>query len=218
MQTLFYRDLYLRFILELHQVYNLLLSRMCHDMASPINAIGILFEMLAEDSSSKQELKLAKQSHDQLVDILTFYRILLSYRDNSHNFQKAISYISSYCRKNEVLFENKITGEQSDNIGKIVACIFSIILTKIQNLRSLSIRRILNNDYVIMASSRNSINFSSFSDISDNFCEESCLFDSKVAIPLFLNKMLKEERITLSITEVDGLIKFMLSKSTNYKS
>lgn len=64
----------------------MLCSRLCHDLITPIGAINTSFELLEESDAEDrpQLLELAKQSAEKAVRKLIFYRAAFGYSTDSH--------------------------------------------------------------------------------------------------------------------------------------
>lgn len=74
-------------------VYQLLATRFCHDLASPINAAGLLLEAGLEGETQS----LAQHNHANLVSILRLYRLMFSYRPNEDILGRVLEAIREAC-------------------------------------------------------------------------------------------------------------------------
>lgn len=108
-------------------VYQLLAARFCHDLASPINASGLLLEFCGDAETQA----MAQQNQDTLVNLLQLYRILFAYREGQDLFSKASAVIQKACQLKGASLEI-VAGEEtqesrdvpSDEMGKILVCLF----------------------------------------------------------------------------------------------
>lgn len=120
--------------------YQLLAAKFCHDLASPINAMGLILEMIEEDNYDYSHIKLAQQNQTTLVNILNLYRIFFAYRSQQDLFAKSISTIKALCLEKEVSFTlSLLDSTVSDKIGKISACLFYIFYGLLQKNDSISL-------------------------------------------------------------------------------
>lgn len=75
--------------MEKETIYQLLAARFCHDLASPINAAGLLLE--TESGSEMQEL--AQRNHAMLTNILQVYRLLFAHQEDKSLLERAVNVV-----------------------------------------------------------------------------------------------------------------------------
>ncbi|MDR1907593.1 MAG: hypothetical protein LBQ43_01895 [Holosporales bacterium] len=80
-------------------VYQLLAERFCHDISSPINALGLTLEMLSSDKSAYH---LAQLSYLSTVNLLGLYRVLFACKPQSDAVEKSTSIIRNICTQKDV--------------------------------------------------------------------------------------------------------------------
>lgn len=104
----------------------LLGAKFCHDIASNINALGLILEMEA-DQPDAQNMHFAKQSHSALITLLDFYRILFGYRTETNFFTKVQKWIQHDSnRKNlSLVFPNESV--MLNWASKTILCAYAIL-------------------------------------------------------------------------------------------
>lgn len=116
-------------------LYQLLAARFCHDLASPINAAGLLLEMGSDDETQM----LAKKNQAKLTCILRFYRILFAYRVDEGLLDRVLEVIQEACLSQGVkislgekgLSENSEKGLSSGLLKALIA-LFYILMPWLQ--------------------------------------------------------------------------------------
>ncbi|MDR1208269.1 MAG: hypothetical protein LBJ89_02865 [Holosporales bacterium] len=119
-------------------VYQLLGAKFCHDIATPLNALGLTLEMLPADKSI---LLLTQQAHKALVNLLNLYRILFA--EYSPPLAVVTKVIHQICDQKQINYANKIMRDENRvDIGKIITCLFFHILPRLNANNSLLIEQL----------------------------------------------------------------------------
>jgi hypothetical protein len=87
-------------------IFQFLARKFCHDLATPINSIGLILSGLHESKNyfhRTEDLHFLEKGYESLVSLLSLYRILLSNDDPS--FGKVLEFIQYICRNNNILYE-----------------------------------------------------------------------------------------------------------------
>lgn len=174
-------------------IITLLGAKFCHDIASPLNALGLILEIL--DTNDQKNLLFAKQSKTSLVNCLNFYRLLFSYHKSETLFEKAIQWIKQECRNKKIVLQIELeTRQQEDWLGKIVLCAFSILCDGVKEGGELCIYKDFNSLNFEFCLSGYKANERHFAVMNDTAAEVE---DSMIAIPLLLKNLAKNNQYQL---------------------
>ncbi|MDR2464584.1 MAG: hypothetical protein LBD36_03195 [Holosporales bacterium] len=172
-------------------VYQLLAARFCHDLASPINTIGLLLETSCDDTV------LAKQNYALLVDLLNLYRIFFSYDQQEKFLEKTCTVIQSICSRKKVQFKlniNKNTNNKNTHdtgLSKIIACIFYIFIQTAVANDIFFIEETTDFNYELIFLNSRDFFYKELLDITNGSIERHKLHESKYAIHYLLQLLLK---------------------------
>lgn len=102
----------------------LLGAKFCHDIASPINALGLILETAQSDPSS---LALANQSQQDLAMILALYRMLFSYRNTGALAGSAWHWMQKEAREHKRRLRLPVLDEPAiaDWLSKIILSVYA---------------------------------------------------------------------------------------------
>lgn len=118
--------------------YQLLGAKFCHDIATPINALGLTLEMLPTDESV---FPLTQQAYEALVNLLNLYRILFA--RVSPPLAAVTKVIYQTCDQKHINYAIKIVRDENySDMGKIITCLFFHILPRLSAKDSLFIEQI----------------------------------------------------------------------------
>lgn len=102
-------------------LYQLLGASFCHDLASPINASGLIWEAL-EGALAVHDRQLARQNQGSLLMLLEFYRIFFAHRPPQHLFARALALLRTLAKEQQVLLAvDPQLDDVEDPMGKILA-------------------------------------------------------------------------------------------------
>lgn len=85
----------------LHVLYTMT-AKVCHDIATPVNAIGLGLEMLEGKSGNAETYGLINQSTKQASFKISFYRMLLSPSDDTPSIQEAERILQSFAKNHNI--------------------------------------------------------------------------------------------------------------------
>ncbi|MDR3285501.1 MAG: hypothetical protein LBS83_02340 [Holosporales bacterium] len=196
--------------LEFQEIYALLLSKFCHDITSPINALSLIFELL--ETHNLKEIDMAKQSCQDIFDILAFYKILFLC-NKFDAFDKVVKYFKNICKKKNIQFSNNIidTESVSEELSKIFLCVFFIFLSKNKQIKSIFIEKNQKGTVFSIFSDSPEI-LKKFKTIEFNKKKENEL-NSKLAINLFLQKLLEKENYQIITIYEKDVLKLIIDKN-----
>lgn len=102
-------------------IYQRLGASFCHDLASPINASGLLWEAL-DDSVTPQDREVAACNQRNLIHVLEFYRIFFAHKPHQHLFARVINLMQKVFESRGVVFKETTKDfDASDANGQILA-------------------------------------------------------------------------------------------------
>lgn len=105
----------------------------CHDLASPINAAGLIWEAW-ESSLTTHENRLAQQNQASLLTLLEFYRIFFANRPPQHLFSRALNLLKTLSKQQQFLFVMDARMEDmDDSLGKILALLIYMFRGNLQS-------------------------------------------------------------------------------------
>lgn len=105
----------------------------CHDLASPINASGLIWEAL-EGSLTTHENRLAQQNQESLLTLLEFYRIFFANRPPQHLFSRALNLLKTIGKQQQLLLVlDSQLEDLDDTLGKILALIIYMFRGNLQS-------------------------------------------------------------------------------------
>jgi hypothetical protein len=187
-------------------IYQILGARLCHDFATPVNALGLILENLDEPV-----VPLTQQVYEAAVSLLNLYRTLFTM--NPAPLPATIKAVQGACTQKRVDFSAKIQQtEERGNIGKIITCLALAVVPILRRGSSLHIEQIyehlvpLRNTYKITGIAPRSI-----MDVASAINASNLPENSRNAPIILLQNLLAEESfsVTIDFTERDKYIQFI---------
>lgn len=119
---------------DILSISELLSSRLCHDIASPISAIHNGTEILAESSQEhkKQAIELITISAEDAVDKLRFFRIAYGKTEKGTciNLEDYQSHFTKYLNQKKISLNWKINNQDA-NLHNIPSCIGRLLINAV---------------------------------------------------------------------------------------
>ncbi len=107
-----------------NSVFQALGARFCHDLASPIGALGLMLEAHKTNFIPADDLALLQQNQASLTCLLEFYRIFFTTRPLQRLFVRSVDVLKKACSLKKVHgYWPDEMGEESDALGKGVALV-----------------------------------------------------------------------------------------------
>lgn len=223
----------LRFLLMAYmdEIHNLLLSKFFHDIASPINALGLLLEML-KDRTPTEDIQMAQQCCDSISNFLRLYRILLPAQEctskkfsdagGAEIFKQVEDYLQKTSKKDGFSFENHVPARQiSDSAGKIILCVFTLLRGSMHPLRSFVISPKNGEGIELAATSQQITNTREFATVTAFFDNITRGLDvpngaeyKSNALHLFLKQLLLEGLWAVSLLHNKNSVSLVLTRSS----
>ncbi|MDR1597318.1 MAG: hypothetical protein LBR89_00055 [Holosporales bacterium] len=121
-------------------IYKLLSQKFCHDIASPLNVLGLVINAQKIDND---DLSHAQQSYEYMVSLLNMYRALSARSPQANAIEKAMSIVRELCNYKRVKYGACVDSapdsgvpyliddstlpcsiETEADIGKVLCCIY----------------------------------------------------------------------------------------------
>lgn len=206
---------------DIGKIYHKLFLKFLHDIATPVNSIGLILETLSIEFEP-ENLELCTKSHNNLVNLLKIYRKLAWQSDEK--IEKTIEIIEKICQEKNVIFKDFIVEPWEGNLGsfsRLILCISYILLESKSHKAKHTLKLKLDGKSKIC---NVEINYSGMEkeviqQIHRNFSEnyETCIninYDDATAknvLFILLHNFIEEEKMEFNYLSRENEIIFLLS-------